>query len=97
MAGHVSERLIDTDTGFLLVKEQDCEQIIKAIKAAPEHMVRTRVNTQNSQKYVGSVPTILAVHWAKEWGVRLYSKEWTMKAHSRITKDPNWRLLRAGH
>lgn len=97
MAGHVQERFVDTSTGFHLVKEQDCEQIIKAIKAAPEHMVRRRVNTQNSQRYIGSVPNVLAIAWAKEWGVRVYSKEWTERVVKRLKHDPNWSLLRADH
>lgn len=97
-AGQVREYFVDRPNGgFHLVKEQECDAILKAIKEAPDLMVRRRLDTQNSQKYVGSVPNILAIHWAKEWGVKLYSKEWTRLAHQRITKDPNWRLLRAGH
>lgn len=94
MSGHVQERFIDTATGFHILKEQDCEAIIKAIKAAPEHMAR-RMNTQNASRYVGSVPNILAVSWAKEWGVPLYSKEWQKLAARRLKHDPNWSKLRA--
>lgn len=98
-AGHVRELIVDkTDkSGFHIVKQQDCEQIIKAIKAAPEHMVRARLNTQNSQKYLGSVPSVLAVAWAKEWGVKLFSKEWSKLSADRLKNDPNWRQLRAEH
>ena len=99
MAGHVREFIVDKQdlSGFHIVKEQDCEQIIKAIKAAPEHMVRKRLNTQNSQKYLGSVPNILAVAWAREWGVPLYSRQWTERVAKRLRHDPNWRQLRAEH
>lgn len=98
MAGH-QEFIIDKQdrSGFHIVKQQDCEAIIKAIQAAPEHMVRQRLNTQNSQKYLGSVPNILAIAWAKEWGVRLYSKAWTERVAQRLRNDPNWRQLRAPH
>lgn len=97
MAGHVQEFIVDKQdlSGFHIVKQQDCERIIKAIKAAPEHMVRKRLNTQNSQKYLGSVPSVLAVAWAKEWGVKLFSKEWSQLSAQRLKHDPNWRQLRA--
>lgn len=76
-----------------LVKQQDCEPIIKAIHEVPD-MVRRVVNTQSSNRYIGSVPNLIAVEWAKEWGVRLYSHEWKQKAAYRLKNDPNWSKLR---
>ena len=90
----IIERVIDHSDGFTIAKEQDCEEIIKAIKATGD--LRRRItNTQHSQKYIGSVPNLVAVAWAKEWGVRPFSREWLEKTKKRLLSDPNWRSLRA--
>lgn len=91
----VREFIVDGTDCFHIVKVQNCDAILQAIKETPDHMVRT-VNTQHSQKYVGSVPNVVALNWAKEWGVRLYSKEWLQKARHRLKHDPDWRSLRVG-
>lgn len=93
-AGKITEKVIDTSTGFIIAKEQDCEDMIKAIKAAGETQ-RRRVNTQAGQKYLGSVPILAAQVWAKEWGVRIYSKEWLERAGKRLRNEPDWMKLRA--
>lgn len=92
----VLSRYIDTnnrnaEVGFALLKQQDVEPIMKAIAEMPDHMVKQRINA--SQKYIGSVPNVMAVAWAKEWGVRLYSREWTEKARKRLD-DPDYAALR---
>ena len=84
----------DTDALFHIVREQDCQGIIDAIKAAPSYMARKKPSTQDSQRWVGSVPNLMAVQWAKEWGVKLYSKEWVALAGKRLKTDPNWKQLR---
>lgn len=83
-----------TDTVHF-VKTQNCDGIISAIRESADHE-SGKLSTQNSQKYLGSVPTLIAVAWAKEWGVRLHSKEWLEKARHRLKHDPDWRALRVG-
>jgi hypothetical protein len=93
----IRERIIDGDKSkgeFHIIKTQDCEGIMKAIHAIPDHIMRSRINTQYSQRYVGSVPNVVALRWAHEWGVKLYSKEWLEKTRHRLKFDPNWRKLR---
>lgn len=90
----IIEQVIDRHDGFTIAKEQDCEEIIKAIQATGD-LRRRLTNTQHSQKYLGSVPSLVAVAWAKEWGVRPFSREWLQKAKKRLLSDPNWRSLRA--
>lgn len=92
----VSERIIDSaarDGSFQIAKTQDCENILAAIKATSDIQNSRAPNTQNSHKYLGSVPTLIAVEWAKEWGVPLNSKAWLEKARHRLKTDPNWRRL----
>lgn len=84
----------DKKNTFHIVKTQDCEGIIKAIKELPDHNPYTG-NTQDAHKYVGTVPNLCAVNWAKEWGVPPYSKEWLKKTVQRLKFDPDWKQLRA--
>jgi hypothetical protein len=64
------------------------------MKELPDHM-RYTTNSQRSQRLVGTVPNVVALQWAKEWGVKLYSKEWLEKTRQRLKHDPNWKGLRA--
>lgn len=94
----IRELFVDTNDAkstFHLVKQQECDKILTAIRETPDHAF-IRTNTQNSQKYLGSVPNIVALSWAKEWGVRLYSREWLEKVRHRLKHDPDWKYLRVG-
>ena len=84
----------DAKNTFHLVKTQDCEAILNTMKELPDHM-RYTGNSQHTHRYVGTVPIIIAVQWAREWGVKLYSREWQEKTSSRLKTDPNWKGLRA--
>ena len=93
----IHERIVDGDASkgeFHILKTQDCEPMFEAIKALGDNAIR-KINTQHGRKYLGSVPNLLAINWAKEWGVRPFSKEWTEKAKHRLKHDPDWNLLRA--
>lgn len=93
----IGERIIDGDASkgeFHIVKTQDCEKILNTMKELPDHM-RQVINTQHSHKYIGTIPNIVALNWAHEWGVKLYSKEWLAKAAERLKNDPDWKGLRA--
>lgn len=92
----VLERYIDTnnrnaEVGFALLKQQDVEPIMKAIAEMPDHMMKRRIDA--STKFIGTVPNVMAVAWAKEWGVKLYSREWTERARKRLD-DPDYSGLR---
>ena len=89
------EFIVDDAEGFHIVKQQDCGKILTAIREGRDYE-HVRTNTQNSQKYLGSVPNIVALSWAKEWGVALYSRAWTEKARQRLKVDPDWKYLRSG-
>lgn len=94
MSGQIKERFVDGSDGKLhLVKEQDCEGILRAIKDLPDLVVQKKLRAA-SNRLIGSVPNILAVAWAKEWGVRLYSREWLEMSMKRVKHDPNWSALR---
>lgn len=93
---NVRERIIDTkdDRGtFHIYKQQDCEKMMDAIRDLPSYL-REQRKTQEGVKYLGSVPNLLAVAWAKEWGVRLYGREWLQLTKRRLKHDPNWNRLR---
>lgn len=85
----------ETSEAFQIVRVQDCEAMLTAIRETSDHMVKA-VNTQNSHNYIGSVPNIVALNWAQEWGVKLYSREWLAKTRHRLKHDPDWRSLRVG-
>lgn len=90
------ERFVERSDGSLVqIKTQDCDAVIAAMREVSEMQVRRRVNTQDHMKLLGSVPNVLALAWANEWGVAVYSKEWLEKTKNRLRNDPNWRLLRA--
>lgn len=94
------ERMIDDthlDGRLHIVKTQNCDGVIAAMKEVFDVHTYKKYNTQTATKLVGSVPNIVALNWAQEWGVRLYSKEWLEKARHRLKHDPDWRSLRAGH
>ena len=88
--GSVREQIVDTSTGFIIKKQQDCEGMIQAIHSLSDKLPKRA----SSQKYLGSVPTIIAIAWANEWGVRPFSREWLTKARHRLKNDPNWSKLR---
>lgn len=93
----VRERFVDENDAkntFHLVKSQDCEPIMDAIAAIPPEQ-RLRMNTQRGHKYLGSVPNVVALQWAKDWGVKLYSRAWQERAAKTLKHDPNWNRLRA--
>lgn len=95
--GESTERFVfDSDGKIHHVKTQDCDAVITLMREYGD-MAPRRVNTQDSMKLLGSVPNVLALSWAQEWGVKLFSKEWLAKTRHRLRHDPDWRNLRAGH
>lgn len=95
--GHARERIVDDVSGgkIHIVKTQDCEAVITAMREVGSFRRSFRPNTQDSMKLIGSIPNILALSWAQEWGVKLYSREFMQKARQRLKFDPDWKSLRA--
>lgn len=91
----VRETLFEDHEGLIVLRSQECDKILQAVKEAKDYEVRT-VNTQRSQRYLGSVPNVVAVSWAQEWGVKLFSAEWSEKASRRLKHDPDWKYLKVG-
>lgn len=91
----VETRLITdaADSRLHFLYTQDCEPIIDGVKAAGEIYSR---NQSGSGRYAGSIPLTVAQVWAQEWGVRLYSPEWTRLARKRLD-DPDYRYLRVDY
>lgn len=89
----VREYIIDSADEFHIVKVQDCSAILRAIKETPDH-ISSAYAAKSAMKYLGSVPNLIALNWAKEWGVKLYSHEWMEKARKRLMHDPDWSSLK---
>lgn len=78
----------------VVVKEtMDAEPLFEYTKGVAHDNPRS-VRAKKPGRMVGSIPFILGAQWAKEWGVKLYSKEWLEKAQKRIETDPNFKKLR---
>lgn len=89
-----NERIVSYGDGtFALAKTQDVEPVIKAVQSMSNTFTRTQ-RKKSEMHYVGSIPVLVGVQWAKEWGVRLYSKEFMRLAAKRLKTDPNWAKLR---
>ena len=76
-----------------LIKTQNVEPIIDTIKAIPDMARRSR-NTQVASKLLGSIPTIVAVNWAKESGTTIYSREFFAYARKKLLTDPDFKHFR---
>ena len=76
-----------------LIKVQDVEPIIGTIKAIPD-MTRRPANTQVASRLLGSIPTLIAVNWAKESGTTIYSREFFEYARKKLLTDPDFKHLR---
>ena len=76
-----------------LIKTQDVEPIIKSIHAIPD-MARRKANTQVSSRLLGTIPTVIALNWAKESGTTIYSREFFSYARKKLLTDPDFKAFR---
>ena len=76
-----------------LIKTQDIEPIMKTIHAIPD-MARRTANTQVASRLLGSIPTIIALKWAKESGTTIYSRDFFAYARKKLLTDPDFKYLR---
>ena len=83
----------ETKGGFLTIrKTQDVEPIIKAVHDMPDQITAAKYRRQ-ATRYIGSVPAVIGLQWAKEAGVRYLSKEWR-EVCVRKLKEPEWSKLK---
>ena len=76
-----------------LIKTQDVEPIMKTVHALPD-MTRRPANTQVASRLLGSIPTLIAVNWAKESGTTIYSRQFFEYARKKVLTDPDFKYLR---
>ena len=76
-----------------IIKTQDIEPIMKTIHAIPD-MARRTVNTQVASRLLGTIPTIIALKWAKESGTTIYQRDFFDYARKKLLTDPNFKYLR---
>ncbi len=76
-----------------IIKTQDIEPIMKTIHAIPD-MARRTANTQVASRLLGSIPTIIALKWAKESGTTIYSREFFAYSRKKLLTDPDFKHLR---
>lgn len=73
-----------------VVRTADVQGELDAIAGLREHIVP---NTGPAQgKYLGTVPNIIAVQWAKECGAAIGTKEWGKYAKTKLA-DGTWKKL----
>ncbi len=76
-----------------LIKTQDVEPIMDTIKAIPD-LSRRKANTQVASRLLGTIPTIIAVNWAKESGTTIYSREFFAYARKQLLTNPDFKAFR---
>ena len=91
----IREREVDdfSDKVTNIIKTQDIEPIMKTIHAIPDLAYRKR-STQTASRLLGSIPTVIALKWAKKSGTRLYSREFFAYARKQLLTNPDYISLR---
>ena len=91
----IREREVDdfADKVTHIVKTQNVQPIIDTIKAIPDLAYRKR-STQTASRLLGSIPTVIALNWAKESGTRLYSREFFAYARKQLLTNPDYLSFR---
>jgi len=79
----IREHTVDHGEGrFSIVKTQDVEPMLRAIHELPD-LAKRRQYAQG-RRLLGSVPNVIALQWARESGLRLYSTEWMQYARKKL-------------
>ncbi len=91
----VHEREVDdfSDKVTRIIKTQDVGPIIQTVRDIPS-MARRRANTQVASRLLGSIPTLIAVQWAKDSGTTIYSREFNDYARKKLLTDPDFKHFR---
>lgn len=78
----VKERYVDTDTGFNIVAEQDCTDVLQGVKDAG--YLLPKKTKGDGARYMGSIPLVFAQQWAKECGAKIGTKEFSEYAFKKM-------------
>ena len=76
-----------------LIKTQDVGPIIQTVRDIPS-MARRTANTQVASRLLGSIPTLIAVQWAKDSGTTIYSRQFNEYARKKLLTDPDFKHFR---
>jgi hypothetical protein len=88
----VTEWYEETDTGFNLHYEQDCEPIVEANKAK-QSSGRAYYAKDNEMWKVASIPITVQYQWLTKHGVDVMNRDhW--HGVKRLLNDPEWRYLK---
>jgi len=90
--GIIDKYVANADGGLTILRQQDCEEILKVVHFLPDAMSMKKV-AKSPRKLVATVPNIFIVQWAKEAGVRPYSREFHEVLQKKL-KDPEFSRLR---
>lgn len=88
----VKEKFVHNGEGSMQIqKTQDVEQVLAAAQGARELIGRD--SGPAGGRYIGTIPIVIAQHWAKECGAAVGTREWAQYSKIKL-KDPNWAGLR---
>ena len=85
-------RLLDTDTitgTSTYFKKEDGKTLIKTTQDVDPILEYNRLKSEGLNKkeerwYVGTIPNVICMQWAKECGHKIYSKEWREYAFKQL-------------
>lgn len=70
----------DSETGKnIIMSVQDCEPLVEMNKVRSEKLDR-----KGNFWYVGTIPNVIMMRWAKECGHKMYSPEWNEYARKQL-------------
>lgn len=86
----ISEKIVEEGGKIQIVREQDCEGLLKTLKKmrelAPSHSGHDRT------RWVGSIPLVMAEEWSRECGAAIGTKEYAEYIKKKLA-DPDYKKL----
>lgn len=76
----ITERVVDTDDGFRIVRTQECDDVIEGV----HHASSATKKDVDGARYLGSVPLIVCEIWSKECGAAPGTREFAEYAKKKI-------------
>ena len=88
----VTEKYVHNGEGQMQIqKTQNVEHILEAAKGARELIGRN--SGPANGRYLGTIPIVIAQHWAVECGAAVGTRPWAVYAKQKL-KDPDFAGLR---
>lgn len=84
---------LEADGSVVFKYSQSIEPIFDGVKAMSDLLPASHSGPAGS-KYVGSIDDLTARNWAREWGVKMYTKEFNQLAAERIKSDSDYSKFR---